>query len=121
MELNVNERLVLLGILPKEGNFLTIKIVRQLREAVSFTEEEHKVLGFRNAGEKYINEAGVEVTVPAGSIGWNPNAPQTKEIEFGIKATEIIKEALEELNKTKKLGEIHFSLYEKFVEAKEDK
>ena len=36
LKLSVYERLVLLNILPKEGNFITLKIIRQLREDLSF-------------------------------------------------------------------------------------
>ena len=32
MELSVYDRLILLNILPKEGDFTTLKIVRKLRE-----------------------------------------------------------------------------------------
>lgn len=47
MFLNVLERLLLLQLLPESGNLTTITIVRQLRESLSFNEDEHEVLQFR--------------------------------------------------------------------------
>ena len=42
--LSVKGRLMLLGILPAEGDLTTIRIVRELREGLSFSETEHKQL-----------------------------------------------------------------------------
>ena len=42
--LSVKDRLMLLGILPAESNLTTIRIVRELREGLSFSEGEHKDL-----------------------------------------------------------------------------
>lgn len=115
MELNVNERFTLLGILPKEGNFLTLKILRKLREELSFNESEIKALGFKSPGQTYVNDDGVTITVPDNSLHWDPRAPQTKEFDFGAKATELITDVLKELDKQKKLTDAHFSIYEKFL------
>jgi len=42
MELTVFERANLLSILPREGNFKTLKTVRKLREAMALSEAENK-------------------------------------------------------------------------------
>jgi len=102
MVLNTLERLMLLGVLPKEGDFTTLKIVRELRESLSFNEEEYKRLEFETL------EVGVR---------WNPKGDIPREIKIGEKATDLIVEALKKLNKDKKLTEEHFSLYEKFVQS----
>jgi hypothetical protein len=103
MILDVLERLVLLSILPKEGDFTTLKIVRKLREDLSFTEEEHAVLKFEDV------ENG-------GGVKWNYTAEDSKEIQIGEKASDVISKVLEKLSSDKKLGEHHLSLYEKFVD-----
>jgi len=103
MKLNTFERLILLAILPREGNFITLKIIRQLREALSFTEEEVKVL-------KFVQDAEKQMTT------WNLDADKPKEINMGEKATDLIVEALKKLDKGMKLTDQHFELYEKFVE-----
>ena len=102
MKLTVFERVVLLGILPEQGNFLTLKIVRQLREGLSFTETELKALDLKQNGDQ---------------VTWNPAAanPEGTEIIIGEKATDIIVEALKKLNDEGKLMEQHFTLYEKFI------
>ena len=102
MELTVLERIVLLRVLPAEGDFTTLKIVRKLREALSFSEDEHK-------------EFGIEVV--DGLIRWDAAKDVAKEIPVGEKATDLIVSSLKELNTEKKLTDEHFSLYEKFVEG----
>jgi len=101
MKLNVLERLTLLQILPPEGNFVTLKIVRDLTSILAMTEKEYKDFDIKQEG---------------GQIKWNLKGNQEKEIEIGEKATDIIKEALKKLDETKKLEQRHFSLYEKFME-----
>jgi hypothetical protein len=106
MELSTYERLTLLAILPKEGNFITLKIIRQLQEALSFTEEEIKVLNF-------------VVDEKSETVKWNrdPEADKPVEVKIGEKATDIIIGVLKKLDKEQKLTHQHFELYEKFVEG----
>ena len=101
MELGVKDRLILLGVLPKEGNITTLKIVRKLREELSFNEEEHKLLNFR---EK------------AGMTVWDFKLAVKKNIEIGEKATDMIVEVMKGLDKNKKLHEDHLPLWEIFME-----
>jgi len=115
MELGVFERLILLNVLPKEGDFTTLKIVRKLREDLSFTEEEHKVLQFKQAGEVYMDAAGQEKEVPLGTVHWKAEGDVPRDIPIGEKATDVIVGTLKKLDKDKKLTDQHFSLYEKFV------
>ena len=104
-ELTVLERLVLLSILPKEGNFVTLKLVRKLRENLSFDEAEIKELNFAQDGDQ---------------VKWNEKANITKRVNIGEMMNVLIYEALKKLDDEKKLREDHFSLYEKFVEKKQD-
>lgn len=101
MELGVFDRLILINILPKEGDFTTLKIIREMRESLSFTEEEHKVLEF-----KFLED---------GKVEWKQEADKPKEITLGEKATDIIVGVLSDLNGKKKLTDQHISLYEKFI------
>ncbi len=106
MKLNVQERLALLNTLPKEGDFTTLKIVRELRENLSFSEQEHK---------------GHEIVVnnETGRVRWNTNG-QTKDVPFGAKAKVIVVDALTKLDGKKALTELHLSVYEKFVATAAD-
>lgn len=105
MKLAVGERYVLLDILPKEGSYTTLKIVRKLREALSFSEEDVKAFKLEEIplGDGKIN------------IRWDLTAPDA-EIAIGEKATDIIVRALQELDKQGTLTDREFSLYAKFIE-----
>jgi len=100
MKLNLLERVTILGILPKEANFLNLKIIKDIQDVVSFTEEDFKEFDIKQTD---------------GMITWNAKGTEEKEISIGEKATDIIVEALKELNKDKKLTANHYSLYVKFV------
>lgn len=100
MKLGVFDRLILLNILPREGDFTTLKIVRNMREDLSFSEEEHKALQFQNED---------------GTIKWKTGVVDDREINFGEKATDIIVSTLKKLNTDKKLTDQHYSLYELFI------
>ena len=98
MELSVLDRLVLLNVIPREGDLTTLKIVRRLNDDLSFSEDEHKVLNFHNEGEV---------------LKWNeiPN----KEVAIGEKATDVIEKAFKKLNQQGKLHMDYLDLYERFV------
>lgn len=106
-ELTILERLVLLNILPKEGDFTTIKLLRKLRENLSFDEEEHKALNFVQDGDQVT----WDVEAAAGLV---------RRVQIGEKQSDIVHDALKKLNDEKKLSEQHLSLYEKFVANRED-
>ena len=100
MELGIFERIILLNVLPKEGDFSTLKIVRNLRESLSFSEEEHKILQFKTEN---------------GRVLWKPEGDMQKDVPIGEKATDIIVECLKRLNKEKHLKEEHIPIYERFI------
>ena len=105
MELTVLDRLALLGLLPNEGDVTTLLIVRQLRESLTFTEEEHEALGFKYNDEK--------------QLVWNAQPPQSREYDFPRKQREAIEEALNKADKAKKLTLDSLPVYEKFFPPEE--
>jgi len=102
VKLTLFERFVGLGLLPAEGNYITLKIVRELQMEFAPTEEEAKL-------------AGLFEVANGGTDAENWDAVAPKEIIFGDIAKGIIVSALEELDKEEKLLQQHFSLYEKFI------
>jgi len=102
MKLNVLERMMLLNVLPREGSFVTLKVVADLRDELGFSETEHKKYKF------------VETE---GRVTWNPAVEQFKEVHIGEKATDVVVDALKKLDEEKKLSLESMSLYEKFVEG----
>jgi len=97
--LSVHQRLLLLGILPEEGNLTTIRIVRELREALSFSESEHEALKLR---------------VEGGRVFWEDDVVGDKDIDIGPKAAEVVRDALGNLDADGKLTVEHLTLCELF-------
>jgi hypothetical protein len=100
MKLDVMERLVALNFLPKEGTFTNLKLIRVAREELSFNEEEHKALQFKQTGDQ---------------LNWNQGVKIFKEVDIGEVVSIMLADALKSLNAGGKLKEEHFSLYEKMI------
>ena len=109
MKLSVLDRIMLLNVLPREGSFANLKILRIARENISFSEEENGLLKFRQEGDKTLWN---DTMISEGKL-----VPTVPECEFilGKVVTNLIVEELKRLNDTQKLTESHFSLYEKFM------
>ena len=98
MDFTVEERLATLGLLPPEGNLLTMKVVHELRQALAFSEEDHAILKFEQSD---------------GQLRWN-NGVGPKEVKVGPKASGVVYDELEKLDKDEKLNVSHLLLCEKF-------
>jgi hypothetical protein len=98
LELTVSERLVLIQILPQEGDFATLRVVRDLRSALSFSEAELAALKFRTEGE---------------NLHWEPQP--AADIDIGPRALVLIADTLKDLNTKKKLRLDQVDLYERFT------
>ena len=104
MNLSVKERLVILSILPQEGNRLTWKVQKKLEDDLGFSEEELKTYKLE--------------TLENGMVRWDNNGEQEKEIEIGEKANDIIVLALSKLNDQNKLRKDHIDIYDRFMERR---
>lgn len=100
MKLSVLERIVLMGILPQESNYVTHKIVTNLKMELSFSEKEIK---------------DYKIVEKDGKMFWDDKLEKPKDVEFGEKAKEIITEELKKLDEQKKINDLNASLYERFV------
>lgn len=92
-------------ILPKEGNFMTLKTIRSLREKLGLSEQEIK---------------DWEVENKDNQITWDQDKSEPADLEFSEYETKLIKDELLELDKIQKLTNSHFTIYEKFVEGKKN-
>jgi len=99
-KLNLAERINTMSILPAEGNFITLKVIRELKLNLGVKDEEFKKFG---------------IIQKESQITWNEEGNKEIEFEIGEKATDIIIEQLEKLDKSKKLEDKDFSIFEKFV------
>jgi len=93
--LSVKNRLMLLGILPPEGDLTTIRIVRELREGLSFSEGEHADLQMKQVNNQ---------------VTWQEGAVPDKVLDLGPKAVEVIRKAIKKLDDEKRLTEDHLEL-----------
>lgn len=110
MRLTIPERISLLGILPREGNIITLRIIRKLQERLSFTETEM-------TRWKMVNTSHPDGRV---SITWDEDfAKEEVDIEIGENATAIIKRELRIVEGQGKLRYDAISIYEKFLEETE--
>ena len=110
VRLSVLNRLSLLGLIINEGDITTLKILRELREELTFTPEEHVVINFQPQ--------------PDGKLIWNDDADPYIEVEFtGIREV-ILEKVKTQLREWEKKGTLKFdylSLYEVLIEGKEEK
>ena len=144
-KLTMGERFVLLNNLPREGDLVTFKILRKLRDTLSPSETEIEEYGFKGnyrcpnkdydeKGKAFQCEVGSETSgdvpkchihdilmKPSGRVSWDEAKWNTeKEIWFGGKANQIIVDSLKKVSEEdKKINDdIIASLYDKFVDSK---
>ncbi len=100
MELTIGDRIMLGAMLtPIAADVITLRIVRELQEELSFSDEENEALQFENQD---------------GRISWDLTVPQTKEFDFKPAATRIIADQLKKANASKTLTLQQLDLYDKF-------
>jgi len=99
LKLNVLERIILLGLLPKDENYLTFKLITQLKSDLSFSDKEMKDWGI--------------TMLEDGRVSWKKTGD--KQIEIGETIETMIVEKLKTVEKEKKINDENVSLYEKFV------
>lgn len=104
MKLTVLERLLLLQIMPNEGNLTTLRIVRDMARDLSFSEEEHAALNIQQEND---------------AVTWNLGTPD-KDVKLGPKAQELIRESLARLDEQGKLRLAMLDLCDKVGYAPSD-
>ena len=146
-KLTMGERFVLLNNLPREGDLVTFKILRKLRETLSPDEREIEDYGFKNSfrcpnrdyddkGKAFQCEVEEEASKdppkchihdvfmqPMGRVSWSQDKWNVeKEVWFGAKANQIIVDSLKKVSEEdKKINDdILVGLYEKFVDVEEE-
>ncbi len=105
MKLTILERVLLLGILPREGNIVTVNNSQNVTNLVKFSPEEMDSLGIVQ------NDKGMQ---------WNAEAAEAigdKEVAIGVSGAELVKTTLKKLSDEEKLPRDALSLYKKFVDG----
>lgn len=101
MTLTIKERFILLHVLPKEGNLTTLRIVRELRESLSFSEKEHADYKIK------FHENGM--------VTWDETCDFKKDIPIGNVAMSVISDQLKKMDREKTLMEDHLDIWDVFV------
>lgn len=105
MKLNVNERLIIVGIVPEKGNFKTMTTVEKLKSILHLSEEEIK---------KY------EVIQKGESLLWNKLGVEKTEVEISELGHELIMDGFEKLDKKEELTLQQFTVY-KYLKEEQKK
>lgn len=105
MKLNITERVLLLGTMPREGNIVDMNNSQNVRNVASFSTEELDKL------QMVQNEAGMQWSAEAA------NEIGEKDIVVGVSGAEFIKQTLIKLSDEEKLPLDALSLWRKFVDA----
>ena len=98
-QLNVGDRLMVISVLPKEGDFVTIRMIRGLIAKLGLSAEE--ITDF-------------EIKSEEGNVMWNSKGSVVLDFEFHEAEIDLIKKSLKRLEEDKKLTQDTFTVYEKF-------
>ena len=103
MKLEIHERLALLELLPKQGDFAELQALRKAREIISFTQDELDFYEMKRAD----NNQWV----------WNGGKAAEKVLDAPIEqyVVETIRKALSKMDDEHALTELYMSVYEKFI------
>ena len=107
LKLNLQERLIFLQLLPQENNLSTLRIIRKASNDIGITEEEYKEYKVKPMSD--------------GRISFDPVKSQVeKEFEIGEIVHQLVKVALEKLDRESKLTQEHIPIYDKIFEVKKE-
>jgi len=137
MKLSVLERITLQNLLPAKGSYTNLKLLRVAREALSFTDAEHKVLNFHNEGEgdktrtvwniQQLVDKRTNLPIKGESdfimkmVNANPENYEMRpiledaNINLGEVVTHMIIKELKSLEEKELLDQTLFILFEKFI------
>lgn len=99
MELNVQERLTLVNLLPEKGNFQTMKTIEAARSLLYPSEEEVKKF---------------EVNQTGNNISWNKEGAKSIEIKLTKVQKDMLQATLEKLDEKEELTFAHYAVFKKF-------
>ena len=130
MKLTIFERIQLQNVLPEKGDYITLKLIRKLRESLSFSEKEIADIDFKNHWEcKICNIRELSLQIPkcsscgaymqpAGMVHWDEAKAINviKDIHMGRTMRDLCWSTIQKISDEKKLTEQTMSIYEKFVE-----
>ena len=100
MKLKISDRLLILSVLPQEGNIMQVRLVRDLIGKIGLSAKE--IEDWKVKSEKN------------GQIKWDNSKAIEKEIPISESESKIIADTFEEISKNNKLNVSQIELYDTF-------
>ena len=100
--MKIKDRLMVMSILPQQGNFVTIQLVAELKRKVSLSPKE-------------IEQVGIKTDPATGNLAWDDTKDKDKDFSFHESERALIQKALVELEEQNKLTPDHIDIYKQFV------
>ena len=100
--MKIKDRLMVMSILPQQGNFVTIQLVAELKKKVSLAPKE-------------LEFVGLKTDPNTGNLTWDDAKDKDKEFAFHESEKSLIQKALVELEGQNKLTPDHIDIYKQFV------
>lgn len=101
MELTVKDRVYLMSLLPRKGNLKQMQIKSKLREKLDFTEKETEEIEMK--------------VLENNNVVWNPSKATLKEVELEEEELNLIKHAIDLLDKEESVTDDLLLTVEKFL------
>jgi hypothetical protein len=105
LTLGVLDRLTLMNVLPNEGGLVTMRVAKDARKKLGFSQAEQKEAEFKD--------------LPGGRLEWNDDYPE-KEMVFTEAEYKMLKDKLKELADKEKLTPQTLEVYEKIMGNKDE-
>jgi len=102
--LSVKDRLILPGLLPKQGSMIDLEIASNIGDNIKFTPKEIEQLQFKDR--------------PDGGVTWFPTAEKPFETKFENSEIKLIKQGIDQLDKGKQLTLEQYDLCKRINEIK---
>ncbi|HDY89983.1 MAG TPA: hypothetical protein ENH82_17915 [bacterium] len=103
--LSVKDRLVLPGLLPKQGSMIDLEIASNIRDNIKFTPKEIEQLQFKDR--------------PDRGVVWVAQAEVSFEAEFENSEIELIKQGIDQLDKGRQMTSDQYDLSKRINKLKE--
>lgn len=100
MKLDIQERIGILSILPRNGSFLVAQTCKGLIDQLTFKDDEQEAVNLREE---------------EGQLLWDKEKEEVREFEISNTATELIRKELIKRNESEEITVNLVPLYEKFV------
>ncbi len=102
MRFCIGERMGLLNILPEQGTIATMRVLRQLRDDLGFSEDDTKLAKIRQAD---------------GKVHWDAECELEKDVSVGDVGRQIILDAVKALDAKGEVTDLTLALFERFDET----